>query len=59
MELKACKTCGKQFLNNADKFYCRICNKKWHQEQERLRKEADAQRLQEEKKKNQSCMDLL
>lgn len=57
MELKACKTCGKQFLNNADKFYCRICNKKWHQEQERLRKEADAQRLQEEKKKNQALFE--
>ncbi len=57
MEVKICKACGKQFLNDATNSYCRICNKKWHQEQERLQKEADARKWQEEKKKNQALFE--
>ena len=57
MEVKVCKTCGKQFLNSSTNSYCRICNKKWHQEQERLQKETDNQRWQEEQKKNQALFE--
>lgn len=52
MDIKKCKTCGKQFLNTENKNYCRICSKKWYLEQERLRKEADDQKWQEENKRN-------
>lgn len=57
MEVKICKTCGKEFLCNTKETYCRICNKKWHQEQEMLRKEADDKKWQEEKKKQEALFE--
>lgn len=57
MEVKTCKTCGKQFLNIEAKSYCRICSKKWHAEQERRQKEADEQRWQEENKRNRALFE--
>ena len=57
MEVGTCKTCGKQFLNSEGKFYCRICSKKWHIEQERRQKEMDDQRWQEENKRNRALFE--
>ncbi|MBR0396757.1 MAG: bacteriophage abortive infection AbiH family protein [Eubacterium sp.] len=57
MEVKTCKTCEKQFLNNGAKSYCRICSKKWHAEKERRQKEADDQKWQEENKRNQALFE--
>ena len=57
MEVGTCKTCGKQFLNSEGKFYCRICSKKWHIEQERRQKEMDNQRWQEDNKRNRALFE--
>ena len=57
MEIKKCKTCGKQFLNSDNKSYCRFCSKKWHMEQERRRKEANDRRWQEENKRNRAIFE--
>ena len=54
MEIKTCRTCGKQFLNSEIKSYCRICIKKWNTERKRRRKEANDRKWQEENKRNQA-----
>lgn len=49
MEVKNCKTCGKQFLSETDNSYCRICNKKWYEKQEKIREQAENLKWQEQK----------
>mgnify|MGYP000002407564 CR=1 FL=1 len=49
MEVKNCKTCGKQFLSESDNSYCRICNKKWYEKQEKIREQAENLKWQEQK----------
>lgn len=50
MEIKICKTCGKQFLSEANYFYCRICSKKWHEEQAKIKEQAENLKWQEQRK---------
>ena len=50
MEIKICKTCGKQFLSEANYSYCRICSKKWHEEQAKIKEQAENLKWQEQRK---------
>lgn len=50
MEIKICKTCGKQFLSEANYSYCRICSKKWREEQAKIKEQAEKLKWQEQRK---------
>ncbi len=41
MKIKTCKTCGKQFLTDYGYPYCRICSRKWREEQDKIREQAE------------------
>lgn len=53
MEIKICKSCGKQFLSETKYSYCRICNKKWHEEQAKIQEQAENLKWKELKKQEQ------
>lgn len=57
MEVKICKTCGKQFLSEADNSYCRICNKKWYEKQEKIRERAENLKWQEQKEQERKLFE--
>lgn len=50
MEIKICKSCGRQFLSETKYSYCRICSKKWHEEQAKLQEQAENLKWKELKK---------
>ena len=50
MEIKLCKTCGKQFLSEMNYSYCRICSKRWNEEQKKALEQAENLKWQEQKK---------
>lgn len=52
MKVKICKACGKEFLDNANRYYCRICSKKWHEKQDMRLEMQEEQKWQEEKQRN-------
>ena len=53
MEIKICKSCGRQFLSETKYSYCRICNKKWHEEQVKIQEQAENLKWKELKKQEQ------
>ena len=53
MEIKICKSCGRQFLSETKYSYCRICSKKWHEEQAKLQEQAENLKWKELKKQEQ------
>ena len=57
MEVKNCKTCGKQFLSETDNSYCRICNKKWYEKQEKIREQAENLKWQEQKEQERKLFE--
>ena len=57
MEIKICKTCGKQFLGEAKYSYCRICSKKWHEEQAKKQEQAETLKWKEQKKQEQELFE--
>lgn len=57
MEVKICKTCGKQFLSEADNSYCRICNKKWYEKQEKIRERAENLKWKEQKEQERKLFE--
>ena len=58
MEIKTCKTCGKEFLSSENRSYYRICSKVWYADREKHRKETDARRWREENERNEKKMKL-
>lgn len=57
MEVKNCKTCGKQFLSETDNSYCRICNKKWYEKQGKIREQAENLKWQEQKEQERKLFE--
>ena len=59
MKQMTCKTCGKQFLQRSQEKYqsCRICNKKWCKEQEKIQEEADNLKRQEQRKRDREIFE--
>ena len=57
MEIKICKTCGKQFLSENNCSYCRICSKKWHEEREKIREQVKNLKWQEQRKREQELFE--
>ena len=57
MEVKNCKTCGKQFLSETDNSYCCICNKKWYEKQEKIREQAENLKWQEQKEQERKLFE--
>lgn len=59
MKLLICKLCGKQFLPYAPgkSLYCRICNNAWHKEQKQKQEEAEKQKWEELKKRDQEIFE--
>lgn len=57
MEVKICKTCGKQFLSETDNSYCRICNKKWYEKQRKIREQAENLKWQEQKEQERKLFE--
>lgn len=57
MKIKTCKTCGKQFLNNTKYSYCRICSRKWREEQERIKEQAENLKWKEHQKREKEIFE--
>lgn len=57
MEIKICKSCGRKFLSETKYSYCRICNKKWHEEQAKLQEQAENLKWQELKKQEKEVFE--
>lgn len=57
MEIKTCKTCGKKFLSDSTYPCCRICDKAWRAEQNRLHEEAEDLNQREKRKHNQELFE--
>lgn len=57
MEIKICKSCGKKILSEAKYSYCRICSKKWHEEQAKLQEQAENLKWKELKKQEQKVFE--
>lgn len=57
MEIKICKSCGRQFLSETKYSYCRICSKKWHEEQAKLQEQAENLKWQELKKQEKEVFE--
>lgn len=57
MEIKICKSCGRKFLSETKYSYCRICNKKWHEEQAKLQEQAENLKWQELKKQEKAVFE--
>lgn len=57
MEIKICKTCGKRFLSEANYSHCRICSKKWHEEQAKIKEQAENLKWQEQRKQERELFE--
>lgn len=57
MEIKICKSCGKQFLSEPKYSYCLLCSKEWHEEQAKIQERADNLRQKELQKGEQELFE--